>query len=317
MDRKRCADCGEPNLDSEWRCWACGGVRFAPPGAAPDDEPTISLGYASDRTVSWSPDRRIPPRAYYVAGGAALGLLMALVGYWIGRATTAGASPQTPPAVASRPVALPAPSPGMIPQTPAFSAPPEPPIVTVRSTTARNAPLAAPGNLPESAKQPAAPPGPVVYPVPRGSVEQPSPPAPAPQPAPARAASGPRIVSQVRRVATPAAAPVAPAGEPPLPAPTRSTSVVALRNDASTAVEVKVDGDGTRTAWIPPGGTVPLNLSPGSYQLRASSHGAASAQSTLSLAPNRTYALLVNRMREDGKDILVLIEPLEPGADGG
>jgi hypothetical protein len=82
-------------------------------------------------------------------------------------------------------------------------------------------------------------------------------------------------------------------------------------------VEVKVDGDGTRTAWIPPGGTVPLNLSPGSYQLRASSHGAASAQSTLSLAPNRTYALLVNRMREDGKDILVLIEPLEPGADGG
>jgi len=89
-------------------------------------------------------------------------------------------------------------------------------------------------------------------------------------------------------------------------------SVVALRNDASAAVEVTLSGAGERKARIAAGSTMPLRLPPGTYELHASGGGATSARSTLALAANRTYSLLVSRSREGGKDVLVLIEPLEP-----
>ena len=90
---------------------------------------------------------------------------------------------------------------------------------------------------------------------------------------------------------------------------------MALRNDSSDTVEVTLEGNGSRTAHIPPGSTVPLRLEPGSYQLKASSGGASSANSSLTLKRNRTYSMLVNRQQENGKDYLVLIEPLEPSFD--
>ena len=61
--------------------------------------------------------------------------------------------------------------------------------------------------------------------------------------------------------------------------------------------------------------TLPVRLAPGSYQLKATSGGASSATSSLSLKRNRTYSMLVNRQEENGKDYLVLIEPLEPSFD--
>jgi hypothetical protein len=111
------------------------------------------------------------------------------------------------------------------------------------------------------------------------------------------------------------ARPVAPVEASPLPAPSREQAVVALRNDSESAVEVTLDGNGSRTAYIPAGSTVPLRLEPGSYQLKATSGGASSARSSLSLRRNRTYTMLVNRQTENGKESLVLIEPLEPSFD--
>lgn len=91
-------------------------------------------------------------------------------------------------------------------------------------------------------------------------------------------------------------------------------SVVNLRNDASITVEVEVSLDGSRIrqALIAPDSLIPIRLSPGSYQLRVLGKGSSSAQSSLTLAANRTYALLINRRDEEGKSVLGFIEPLEP-----
>lgn len=144
------------------------------------------------------------------------------------------------------------------------------------------------------------------------------------EPAPIPATpSGPRIRVGVPTPSAPNSSvrisgstrPAPPMEEPPLPAASRDQSVVALRNDSPNAVEVTLDGNGSRTAHIPPGSTVPLRLEPGTYQLKATSGGASSATSSLSLKRSRTYSMLVNRQSENGKEYLVLIEPLEPSFD--
>lgn len=111
---------------------------------------------------------------------------------------------------------------------------------------------------------------------------------------------------------------VSPAPGGPVSAPpTATSSVVNLRNDASTPVEVEItlDGKSIRTALIAPDSLVPLRLPPGAYQVRAAGRGATSGQSTLAVAANRTHGLLIQRRQNDGKDVLVFIEPLEPSAD--
>lgn len=86
-----------------------------------------------------------------------------------------------------------------------------------------------------------------------------------------------------------------------------------LRNSASTAVEVSIEGPEQWTAVVAPGSAIPVTLSPGTYQLRASGDGARSRRSTLALAASRNYSLVVDRRREGDRDSLVLIEPAIDG----
>jgi hypothetical protein len=113
---------------------------------------------------------------------------------------------------------------------------------------------------------------------------------------------------------SPVVSPVPAPGGPPSPVPTSTLSVVNLRNDASIPVEVEVslEGNRIRQALIAPDSLIPIRLSPGSYQVRVLGKGSSSAQSSLKLSANKTYALLINRRDEEGKSVLGFIEPLEP-----
>jgi hypothetical protein len=99
----------------------------------------------------------------------------------------------------------------------------------------------------------------------------------------------------------------------PAPPATDTTAVISLRNDASTPVDVIVEGNGTRTATIGGRSSIPLTLPPGTYQLRAVSGGLSSMSSSLALAPNRSYGLVVSRTREGSRDAIVISEPAIDG----
>jgi hypothetical protein len=106
-----------------------------------------------------------------------------------------------------------------------------------------------------------------------------------------------------------------PAPNPPqaVPAPNSAMAVVMLRNSASVAVEVAIEGPEQWTAVVAPGSAIPVNLTPGSYQLRATGDGVRSRRSTLALAANRSYSLVVDRRKDGDRDTLVLIEPAVDG----
>jgi hypothetical protein len=332
MDRKYCADCGQPNLDTEKHCWACGGPRFAPPGTKPVGERTQAFGVsAGDQTVAWDTPAARRPTWVMPSAIAGMALVACLGGYLLGRANwqSKPASKASGEQFAS--VQLPAPPRRAVPNMaesaldPALvtihSKDPEPPPV---SSVAPPPPPAPALNTPATGTPPPA----LVYPTP---AQPPVSGGLATEPRPMEPNAGPATPAMPRiRVNVPAPSsnvtasrtgsggttrPAAPVEEPSLPAPSREQAVVALRNDSESAVEVTLDGNGSRTAYIPAGSTVPLRLEPGSYQLKATSGGASSARSSLSLRRNRTYTMLVNRQTENGKESLVLIEPLEPSFD--
>jgi hypothetical protein len=322
--RKQCADCGTPSLESDSSCWACGARDFVPVGTKSAGERTIAMGGSLDRTISARMPRTLPPHLPIACAMVAGALLIGLAGYWVGRVSN-------PPPVRNDTVAVsPAQEPIALPPPPVYShlysqlppptypgprrEPIDPAQVTIRSAPSKPK---APAKSPTT--EPTPPPGPVL-PTAIGDALAAGPPAtPKAVPPTIRRPADlgtPRLQVESRpspppsRVVTPAAA----SGGPPTPVATSTMSVVNLRNDASIPVEVEVtlEGNRIRQALIAPESLIPIRLSPGSYQLRVLGKGSSSASSSLTLAANRTYALLINRRDEEGKSVLGFIEPLEP-----
>lgn len=312
MHRKLCSDCGSVSLESESRCWACGGTYFVPAGdplvADYTADRTLALGMASDRTMSWPAGRpsfsvrTIPPALIYVGGAFCFALFMCVLGYWVGKASTpdlASAGP-TELASAAAPMPLPSPPTGLQMATapnPAFAPYGDSPVVTVQTRQ---------GQL---SGTPATPPA-FVTPVtasPAAGVAFPG-----HQPLPADAGAVTRVPSSGSSFfGGPAPGPL-----PSIPAPGKDTAVVTLRNDTPVAVQVTIDGEEGRIATVAPGAILPLILPPGTYRLKASGGGISSVQSSLALAAERSYTLIVNRKQDGGKDTLVLIEPILDAISG-
>jgi hypothetical protein len=308
VERKQCADCGQPSLQDELRCWACGGSRFESDDAKLAGEPTICLGQAREVTASWSRPRSIPTAPLYVLCGAACALFTCVVGYWVGRASVPGAPLPAPKQQAAvvQPVTLPTPPTALaIPSSGSYASSGgsgsggaatsiyDPAVVTVRPKSTPGASGARPFAPPA-----AAPPQPAIFGNPLVQPRQSS-----------------QVVTQ--DVMPPARAavtsPTTPSPVQSAPTPSASTAVVMLRNSASVAVEVAIEGPEQWTAVVAPGSAIPVTLSPGSYQLRATGDGARSRRSTLALAANRTYSLVVDRRRDGDREALVLIEPAVDG----
>ncbi|MCC2671459.1 MAG: hypothetical protein K0Q72_3930, partial [Armatimonadetes bacterium] len=106
------------------------------------------------------------------------------------------------------------------------------------------------------------------------------------------------------------------AASAPVPQPSATSAIVMVRNTAAMPVELSIDGPEQLTAVVAPGSALPVNLPPGTYQLRASGDGIRSRRSTLALAANRSYALIIDRRQDSGRDSLVLIEPAVDGQGG-
>ena len=310
MERKQCADCGQSSLQDELCCWACGGSRFQSDDAKLAGEPTICLGQAREVTASWTRDRRIPTAPLYVLCGAACALFTCVVGYWVGRASVPGSAVPPPRAQTAvvQPVTLPTPptalvTPGSGSYTPyagsaggsMASAPTiyDPAVVTVQPKS-NSGPMRNRSFAPSADAQP---PQSTLFGNPLAQSRQ-----------------GSQVVTQ--QVTPPAQAAVANPAPSPVqstPTPNASSAVVMLRNSASVAVEVAIEGPEQWTAVVAPGSAIPVTLSPGSYQLRATGDGVRSRRSTLALAANRTYSLVVDRRRDGDREGLVLIEPAVDG----
>lgn len=302
VERKQCTDCGQSSLQDDLRCWACGGSRFESPDAQLAGEPTICLGQAREVTASWQRPRVVPTAPLYVLCGAACALFTCVVGYWVGRASAPEPTVQLPPqqTAVMQPVTLPTPptaltTPGTGSYAPygggaVATAPPiyDPAVVTVRPKSTPTAPPARPVAPPVGAQLPQ----PTIFVNPLVQPRQPA-----------------QVVTQ----AVPGGMPAAPNPPQAAPAPNSSMAVVMLRNSASVAVEVAIEGPEQWTAVVAPGSAIPVNLIPGSYQLRASGDGVRSRRSTLALSANRSYSVVVDRRKDGDRDALILIEPAVDG----
>lgn len=113
--RKTCQACGSECLDTDPRCWACGGWDFAPAaGAAASADPAVDPAGGPDRTLtdgddwqptlSWRRDRRALAMRRWAMTGAAVAAVgaVAVLGFWVGR-STAPEPPAGAAAVAARP----------------------------------------------------------------------------------------------------------------------------------------------------------------------------------------------------------------------
>jgi hypothetical protein len=310
VDRKLCAGCGEPNLESDVQCWACGGFRFVPENAKLAGEPTIYLGEALDRTHAWEREKPAWLPVVYLAVAVVVALFMCVVGFWIGRSSAPETQVVQSPSLGSQSVILPTPptalgspaaatlAPASFGGTASIAAPD--PTVQVR---------AVPGATPRPAR-----PAPAVSRVPLGQ---------RPGVAPSTVVSAPfstpgsttRVTTvynyvQDQRPSGP------PAAQPRLPAPTARTAVVSLRNDTGATIEVSFDGTESRTARVAAGSTLPLILQPGSYQVRVAGGSASMGRASAVLTEGRTYSLTVDGQKEEGATRLVIIEPAIDGVGG-
>lgn len=297
VDRKLCAGCGEPNLSSDIRCWACGGSNFAPLNARLAGEPTVCLGNALEVTQEWERERpRWAPLAY-LGSAVVFALFMWVVGYWIGRSSTTEPPVAQAPTAVAQPVMLPTPPTQLSAVPPTFSTAPAPaPAAPSQASAADPAPSVrvktVPGRMPTSARvptSPAAPPTTVVFPPVR------------PQ------ASSPARVTTIYSYTT-EPTPLPPV-QPRIPAPTAHTSVVSLRNDTGSTIDVTFEGSETRTARVSSGSILPLTMPPGSYQVRVSSGQAAPGRTSALLVEGRSYSLAVAGRGEGDSARLVITEP--------
>jgi len=305
VERKQCAGCGESNLSSEPRCWACGGARFAADDARLAGEPTICISSAREATTAWDRPRTLPMPQLYVLCGAACALFTCVMGYWIGRASAPAVPPTAPRAAQSAmpSQSLPTPPTGLAaPPAIAFTPAPyyDPAVVTVRQKPASRGAVVPPEALPRglssgpaiAATQPS---GPMVLHNPHLQTRQ-----------------KPQVVTQDPGTGgPPEPTPDQPMQLMPLPSP--STAIVMLRNNASGAVEVEIDGDEDWTVTVAAGSSVPVSLAPGSYHLRAEGAGARSKRSKLAVGANRRYSLVIDNKEEGGREALVLMEPAIDG----
>jgi hypothetical protein len=304
VDRKLCASCGNPNLETETRCWACGSTRFAPLGAKITGDPTMDLGEGVEPTLSWMRGRAVSPGWFYAAGAFAFALFMCVVGFWIGRASATEEVPAPEVQAPQQPIVLPAPPTSLSVPSAQFgysdaranTGHPDP--VTIRTRppqVAQARPPARPTQFPGAAPGSTSPGN-----VPANTPGQgPQVPVAAAQPA----VPEPRVIYRsglVTQPWAPVTPPTPPAATPTLPAPSGTTAVIALRNEAPFPVEFTVEGGVTRSALVSAGSTIPLTLPAGSYEIRARGGGASSSRSTLSLGANRSYSLAVGRKDEDG-----------------
>ncbi len=284
-----------------------------PMGAPNPDDRTQSWDLDRQPTLSWSLERKWPA-ALYVGAGAAGAICACLVGFWIGRASAPPARTPTIESAATQPVQLPVP-PATDPQlvSPQAAAMPQhyaqvPRPGTPDSTDTR-------GSTTPRVETPVVTVRPRPIPPPRTTAVpiQPVYPRSSP-PTVVYSQSGPARQS-VTVMRAPAPAPLettVPSNDASLGGlarPDGTRAVVMIRNDDAAPVDVVIEGQGTRTAMIAPGTSLPLTLGAGSYQLRANGRGASSIRSTLALAANRTYRLVVSRREQDGREVLVLIEP--------
>src|SRR5690349_16187678 len=111
VQRKQCADCSTPSLESDPSCWACGGRDFVPLGTKSAGERTVAMGGSLDRTISARMPRTLPPHLPIACAMAAGALLIGLTGYWVGRVSSPRPVQNETVAVsrAQEPVALPPP----------------------------------------------------------------------------------------------------------------------------------------------------------------------------------------------------------------
>lgn len=311
VDRKLCAGCGEPNLESDVQCWACGGFRFVPENAKLAGEPTIYLGEALDRTHAWDREKPAWLPVVYLAVAAVVALFMCVVGFWIGRSSAPETQVVQSPSPGFQSVILPTPPTGL--SSPA-------PVSTIAPAS-----LGAPASMsaPDPTVQVRTVPGPAPRPAPPAASGAGVPLGQRPGVAPSTVVSAPFSMSgSSNRVVTvynyvqdqnPAAPPAA---QPRVPAPTSRTAVVSLRNDTGAPLEVSFEGTESRTARVSAGSTLPLVLQPGSYQVRVTGGSSSAARASAVLTEGRTYSLTVDGQKEDGSTRLVIIEPAIDGVGG-
>lgn len=310
MKRKLCGDCGQPSLENETSCWACGSTHFAGSDQTILGDRTIYIGQAAETTTSWTIAARRQPWAAIagVLAAGAFALFMCMVGYWLGRATAPDTrvareeAPQVHPVqLPTPPTGLSVPTTGLSAGTPAQAAVADPPVVSVRSRPG------APASLPSPATA-------VIKPV-----KDPLGDAPVPL-----VYQNPRL-DRTSNAGVVARVPVAPAtggatapgsAVVAIPSPPRNGATVMIRNSSAVQLEVAVDGSTSQTAVIAAGGMAILNLSSGSYQLRASGGGISSPAATLAVGSGRTYSLSINRHQEGDRDSLSVTEPAVDGVGG-
>lgn len=310
MKRKLCGDCGQPSLENETSCWACGSTHFAGSDQTILGDRTIYIGQAAEKTTSWTITARRQPWAVIagVLAAGAFALFMCVVGYWLGRASMPDSRVVREEVPQIHPVPLPTPPTGLLVPTaglnagvPAQAAVADPPVVSVRSRSGSLPTLQSPSNaVIKPVKDPLGDaPVPMVYQNPRLN-------------------AGPTAGIVSRVPVAPATGGATPAGTAvvAIPSPPRNGATVMIRNGAAVQLEVAVDGSTSQTAVIAAGGMAILNLSAGSYQLRASGAGVSSPAATLAVGSGRTYSLSINRRQEGDRDSLSVTEPAVDGVGG-
>jgi hypothetical protein len=308
MKRKLCGDCGQPSLENETSCWACGSTQFAGSDQTIVGDRTIYIGQAAEKTTSWTVAARRQPWAAIagVLAAGAFALFMCMVGYWLGRATAPDSRVAREEVPQIHPVQLPTPPTGLMVPTaglsagvPAQAAVADPPVVSIHSRP--GAPPASPASATiKPVKDPLGDaPVPMVYQNPR-----------------LNRGTTAGVVSRVPVASATGGGTVPGATVVAIPSPPRNGATVMIRNSAAVQLEVALDGSTSQTAVIAAGGMAILNLSSGSYQLRASGGGISSPAATLAVGSGRTYSLTVNRHQDGDRESLSVTEPAVDGVGG-
>lgn len=291
--RKFCQDCGSECLESDPRCWACGGWSFQADGAAPElpvDRTLSDDEVPAEVTHAW---RRPGPSGFWWWTAAAAGgtvILAGLIGFWLGRSSAvpvaAAPAPGLPKAFTTQ----------VLPPPPVNSRFGSGPVVEIRPVPARpsfradqqpilRAPRVATNTLPGYAPPP--------------QNTNPAPPALEP----------PRVAPHVAAAAAP--------GKPPPTALDAKTALVSLRNEAGVPVELHFDGfNGSPDEMISvaTGAAFDVPMTAGDYRLRAVSSGAGGDNTKIVLAGRQHYAFVVGAAAGSGAPALKIHEPaVDPG----
>lgn len=297
--RKSCHLCGTECLDTDPRCWACGGWLFDPSAASDGPEPTLIGDDAPPEATIVS--RAGPPASWWrsaALAGAALAFAGG-IGFFVGRRSAGSLAPVvTDPPRAYTSQQLPRPAVDLrVRGGPTVE-------IYPRDFGAQFAPLQ-PRHGPPSEKSPGEeasglPPGPVVVrpPVPAG--------------APPLAVPGRSMA-----VRPPVPAP----GPPPrldLPEAARS-AVVLLRNNTPQRVNLSFtgfNGASDQMVSMAPGAAFEMPIDAGDYRLRVSGQDAVPTSVKAVFARRQRYELVIDGTPPaDGQQLVLAVR--EPAIEGG